>query len=76
MADLMKAGPMTKTERSAAFQQIRAKVEKELRPKNIFDQMLVDDIAYHFCQQHKLRACVDGLPSSPAEQLCTTYSSR
>lgn len=62
MIDLMKTGLMTKAERSAAFRQIRAKVEKEVKPKNVFDQMLVDDIAYHFYQQLKLRACADALP--------------
>jgi hypothetical protein len=62
MVDPIKNGLTTKAERSAAFRQIRAQVEKEVKPINVFDQMLVDDIAYHFCQQQKLRTCADNLP--------------
>ena len=37
---------------------------KRGQPKNVFDQMLVEDIAYHFYQQIKLRTCADELPAN------------
>ena len=52
-------------EEGGAFKQLHAEIEKVVRPTDVFDTMLVSDIAHHFWQQLRLRKCSNSLERFP-----------
>ncbi len=50
-----------KAEERSAYSRLYAEVRKVVQPTNVFDQMLVSDITYHFWEQQRLRACSDAV---------------
>ena len=58
LADLFALPTAINEEDRPAYMRLYTDVTSVVRPKDVFDQMLVSDITSHFWQQQRLRECV------------------